>query len=77
MTAVEICHGGRGGGGGSGSPGFRHVEVPGQPSVVELWRPILTNNTQTIKGDETRGGPLIVEAPGQPPSLPGPKSGPG
>ena len=32
------------------------MEAPGQPSVVELWRPT----------HEIYGGPLVVEAPGQP-----------
>ena len=46
---------------GGGGPGFRHVEDPGQPSVVELWRPTLP----------------YPRIPQNMPSLPSPKSGPG
>ena len=47
------------------------MEAPGQPSVVELWRPTPPYNTKKIKGGKT-----YVEAPEQLPSLPRPKFGP-
>ena len=52
------------------------MEAPEQPSVVQLWtHPIL--DYQKIKGDKTYvEALLVVEAPGQLPSLPSPKSGP-
>ena len=39
-------------------PRFRHVEAPGQPSVVELWRPTLPYNTKYMKAP---GQPSVVE----------------
>ena len=42
----------------SGAPPYpriptTYVEAPGQPSVVELWRPTIPYNTKIIKGDKT------------------------
>ena len=36
-----------------------------------------TREYQEIKGDEPCEGPMVMKAPGQLPSLPSPKSGPG
>ena len=47
------------------------MEVPGQPSLVELWRPTLPLEYQKIKCDK-----IYVEAPRQLFTLPSPKSGP-
>ena len=40
------------------------MEAPGQPSVVELWRPTLPWNTKTFKVTRHMWRPLVVETPG-------------
>ena len=45
--------------------GFRHDEVAGQVSVVELWMPTLQPTLEYQKIKDICGGPMVVVVPGQ------------